>query len=226
MAITQSSSISGINSILNASKPETAKKEDPLGKDAFLTMLVAQLKNQDPLNPMQGTDFTAQLSQFSSLEQLFNMNDSLASLKESFSTKAKENLIDYIGKNISIEEDTVKISNGKVIGGLFSINKDANVSAVIYDEFGKEVNRINLGSKEAGTHGINWTGKDVNGELLPDGTYYADISALDSQGRSLPVGFNITGKVDGVTFNGGIPYLVMNNILIDPSSVLEVSEMN
>jgi flagellar basal-body rod modification protein FlgD len=67
---TVSSETTGINSYLDQTTPTVEKKKDPLGRDAFLTMLVAQLKNQDPLNPMQGSDFSAQLAQFSSLEQL------------------------------------------------------------------------------------------------------------------------------------------------------------
>jgi flagellar basal-body rod modification protein FlgD len=74
-----------------------AAKTDSLGKEAFLTMMVAQLKNQDPLNPLEGTDFTAQLAQFSSLEQQITMNTNLSSILESLnSSAANDNLFDYM----------------------------------------------------------------------------------------------------------------------------------
>ena len=73
-------SISGINSVVTNSNETAVPKRDMLGKSDFLKLLVTQLKNQDPLNPMEYTELTAQLAQFSSLEQLFNVNDTLESL--------------------------------------------------------------------------------------------------------------------------------------------------
>ena len=77
---TGNSSLDKITGSYQSSDTEKTSKEDALGRDAFLTMLVAQLQNQDPLNPMDGTDFSAQLAQFSQLEQLINLNDSMDNL--------------------------------------------------------------------------------------------------------------------------------------------------
>nr|CBX30122.1 hypothetical protein N47_D29310 [uncultured Desulfobacterium sp.] len=83
-----------------------------MGKDEFLNLLVTQLKYQDPLNPMEGQEFSAQLAQFSSLEQLTNMNTTLTGIKDSVGEKKQDNLLDYIGKNIKTSDD----ETGEVTG--------------------------------------------------------------------------------------------------------------
>jgi len=74
---TNNSALENISSSYQSNEKNKTEKEDALGRDTFLTMLVAQLQNQDPLNPMDGTDFSAQLAQFSQLEQLINLNESM-----------------------------------------------------------------------------------------------------------------------------------------------------
>lgn len=86
------------------------KKE--LGKNEFLNLLVTQLKYQDPLNPMQSTDFSAQLAQFSSLEQLTNMNSTLSGIQSSLTANKQDNILDYIGKTVKTSDD----KSGQVTG--------------------------------------------------------------------------------------------------------------
>ena len=138
--------------ILQDNSPQETKKEDPLGRDAFLKMLLAQMKHQDPLNPMDGTDFSAQLAQFSSLEQLFQMNDSLSSLTTTLEPKGNENVLDYIGKQVLSEDDTLQLSNGTVIGGSFTLEQAEDIIISVYDDIGREVITLYPGQLEAGTH--------------------------------------------------------------------------
>ena len=99
---TVNNSLISLGAVFDETQDTTStKKEDPLGRDVFLKMLVAQMENQDPLNPMEGTDFSAQLAQFSSLEQLFNVNDTLEDLAASMKSTGQENVLDYIGNRNS-----------------------------------------------------------------------------------------------------------------------------
>ena len=100
--------LSGTGSDSSAS----VKAKKDMGKDEFLNLLVTQLKYQDPLNPMGGQEFSAQLAQFSSLEQLTNMNTTLTGIKDSVGEKKQDNLLDYIGKNIKTSDD----ETGEVTG--------------------------------------------------------------------------------------------------------------
>ena len=89
----------GGTSVVAGAAPSTNAGEagDSLGRNDFLTLLVTQLQNQDPLNPMESQDFTAQMAQFSSLEQLFDVNASLANIHEAIAANEKENALDYVG---------------------------------------------------------------------------------------------------------------------------------
>ena len=175
---------SNINKLFTGHTEEVAEKKDPLGREAFLTMLVAQLRNQDPLNPMEGTDFTAQLATFSGLEQQFSTNDKLESILEALQTKSQDNLIDFIGKEVTGESDTISVSNGELTTGYYTIDKDADVAITIYDAKGKLIQNIYSGQKDAGTHSIQWDGKDLQGNSVPDGVYTFEIAGFKRIGSA------------------------------------------
>jgi flagellar basal-body rod modification protein FlgD len=118
----QNSSLEKITSSYQSNEKEKAEKEDALGQDAFLTMLVAQLQNQDPLNPMDGTDFSAQLAQFSQLEQLISLNDSMADLAKAYDTNSEGDVVGYIGKQVTGNVDVMNVDEGTVSGGFYSLS--------------------------------------------------------------------------------------------------------
>ena len=217
------SSTTGVNAILSGQTQRTEEKEDPLGRDAFLTMLVAQLKHQDPLNPMEGTDFTAQLAQFSSLEQMFEVNDNLESIHEALGPDTEENLLDYIGKEITSRNDNINLISGNATGGFFTLGSPANVLVNIYDGTGTRVAQLVEGQREAGTHPINWNGTDDFGDMLPDGAYSFEVLAVDENYSQVSVDALMEGVVTGVTYEYGMPYLVMGDKLVDPASVVKIS---
>jgi len=200
-----------------------AKEEDLLGRDSFLKMLIAQLKHQDPLNPMEGTDFSAQLAQFSSLEQLFQMNNTLETVASALGSKGDENMLDYIGKQIMSESDMLRLAEGKVAGGSFSLDKPQQVVISIYDEIGREVITLYPGQLDAGTHQVEWNGYDRTGVLQPDGIYRFELSAVDENGTYTPIKPAISGIVTGVTYENGTPLLEVNGHLVDPATVIKVS---
>lgn len=221
-AVTTNSS--GYNAFIEDNAARATTEKDPLGRDAFLTMLVAQLKNQDPLNPMQGSDFSAQLAQFSSLEQLFNVNDNLETLKGSFDQGNEENYLDYIGKQVSVKDSSLALADGESIGGAYALDEAASVVINIYDADGLQVAQLIPGSLDAGIHEVGWSGKGEAGELFPNGKYTYEVYGLDKNGSftQLDTGFN--GKITGVTFDQGSPYLLMGDRLVTPSSVTRVWE--
>ena len=122
----------GSNAIQNISNSyvERKKDDDPMGRDAFMKMLVAQLKNQDPLNPMEGTEFSTQLAQFSQLEQAMNTNKNLEKLIESQSKGEETDLQNYIGKNVVAEVDSMEVDGGEAVGGYFTVEKPTDIWSV------------------------------------------------------------------------------------------------
>lgn len=209
-------------------REETAtKKSDSLGKDAFLTMMVAQLKHQDPLNPLQGTDMTSQLAQFSSLEQQITMNTNLSSILESLNNASKnENIFDYMGKDIVSDGNPVTLYNGQVVsGGTFEMKEPATINVVVYDSNGTAVRKMSSGNEkiEAGEYNIEWDGKNDDGYTVQDGEYTYEIKALNDKRQYLDVSTETSGTVSGVTSYGGKAYLVVDGKRIDPDSVAYVT---
>ena len=206
-------------------KVKTAKDdEDPLGRDAFLKMLVAQMEHQDPLNPMEGTDFSAQLAQFSSLEQLFNVNDTLEDLAASMGSKGQENILDYIGKEITSEDNNLNLKDGKISNGLFTLTEPSEAMITIYDAFGQEITTLFPGQLEAGTHQVDWDGRDRTGVSVSDGTYKFQVTAVTESGAHVPVKTEATGLVTGVTYDSGYPYLVVDDRWVDPATVTKIQD--
>ncbi len=197
------------------------KEEDPLGRDAFLTMLVAQMQNQNPLNPMEGTDFSGQLAQFSQLEQLFNIKDGLDNLNTSVGAEEADNLIDYIGKEVESSDNSMLLLGGIPSGGRFTLDAPAEALVKVFDESGNEIKRVYSGNLEAGVHDVNWNGTDLNGNIVPDGIYGFQVMALNNgQWEAAPS--TVKGLVDGVTYENGFGYLTIDGKLIDPSTVSKI----
>ena len=194
-------------------------KTDIVGKDEFLKMLIAQLQNQDPLNPMDGKDFTAQLAQFSSLEQLTNMNDQLELLSLYQSSLNNAQSVNLLGKEVTARGDIVRV-DGSSVDLTYDLSEDArNITIKIYDEDGDPVETLEFGSQEEGKNSITW---DCSG--VADGNYTFDVSATDASGDEIPAYTIMTGRVTGVTFRDGSPYISVNGQDIAFGDVISVNE--
>jgi len=200
-----------------------AAPEDTLGRDQFLTLLVAQLQNQDPLNPLESQDFTAQMAQFSSLEQLFDVNESLANIQGAITAGESESALDYIGMEVKAAGNTIYKSADNLDQGSYYIENGAEVVISIFDGAGMEVRRIEAGYQDAGEYDLEWDGRDENGNVMADGIYTYDVTAQDENGIDVYSTTYSKGKVTGVSNQYGRPYLVIGERLLEPENVLETS---
>jgi flagellar basal-body rod modification protein FlgD len=206
----------------------TAKKtpSQELGKDAFLKLLVTQLQHQDPLNPMESVEFTGQLAQFSSLEQLTSLNDSFSGISAALMAQNNYQAINLVGKDVKALGNTLSIVDGSSSKGLYSLEEAAaTVQVHIYDEKGTLVRTLDVGKQVAGDHGLAWDGLDQRGRTLADGEYTYVVSAQDSEGSAIAVAQQISGRVTGVTFDvNGTPWLILNKMKINLGNVIEILE--
>ena len=206
--------VTGINS---ATTSASKSNKNVLGKEDFLKMLIAQLKNQDPLNPLDGKEFAAQLAQFSSLEQLQNMNTQLGSLGTSLSSMNNSQLVNLIGNEVSANGNTTQVS-GSTNTLYYNLPSDIQQGAVkIYDAQGALVKTLSVGSQKAGINSLTWSCANV-----PAGTYTFEMSATDSKGVAVSPTTMVTGKVTSATFKSGVPYLTVNGQDIAFSDILSV----
>ncbi|NVM23313.1 MAG: flagellar hook assembly protein FlgD, partial [Desulfobacterales bacterium] len=199
-------------------------KKDALGRNQFLTMLVAQLQHQNPLNPIEGSDFAAQLAQFSSLEQLFGVNESLTEIQESLGARENVNVLDYIGKTVTTGANTISLKDGQTDSGVYALEDRTDVTIYIYNEDGLEVRRLYAGRQDAGEHEIAWDGKDNAGKTVGDGIYAFEVEGKDEGGLVVSCSTYLTGEVTGVTYESGIPYLMIGDRLVTPENIVEVKK--
>ena len=201
----------------NQASDVTAKTKE-LGKNDFLQMLVAQLQNQDPLNPMDGTDFVAQLATFSSLEQLTNMNSQLNQLGLYQTTMTNTQAVNLLGKEVTVNQSNGFQVNGSTADFSYNLALPAErVSIAIYDSSGKEVDRIDAGKQGLGLQTMTWA-KGNNA----DGVYSYIVNAYDVNGDRIPVETMMTGKVTAVQYRDNAIYLTINDREVTFNQVVAV----
>lgn len=179
--------------------------------NTFLKLLVAQLKNQDPLNPLEGTEFTGQIAQFSALEQQINSNNYLSQLLEQRDYGQTSLAVSYIGKIALAPGDTMAV--GENGGSEFAYRLDKTASSVeitIRDKDGKVV-KTQTGDGTTGNHIVSWDGKNDAGDQVAEGTYTVSVRAIDSAGGVLPNTVLTYGVVSSVITEDGNASLVMTD---------------
>ena len=164
--------------------------------DSFLKLLTSQLKNQDPMSPMDTTQFTAQLVQFTSVEQQIKQNKNLESMLAMQQTIQFASAANYIGKTIEANGRSVVLSDGAASFS-YTLPSDAKtVSIAIKDESGTVVRTLR-GNTGAGDQTISWDGRGDTGNRLPDGTYGYTVTATNANGQPIQAQTGLTGIVDG-----------------------------
>lgn len=197
--------------------------------DEFLKMFTTQLKYQNPMDPMSNQDFTAQLAQFSSLEQLTKINTNLT---DSLTTNALLNksinnnmATTLIGKQIRVEGNSVLLKNGTASDLLFTISEDAyKATMTIKDSNGKEIRTITKDFYAKGNQSYSWDGRDNAGNMVEDGEYTYSIQATNAAGEEIKITGFASGIVTGVRYDGNVTRLVCGDQEYDISKVIEVME--
>lgn len=181
---------------------QTKQKRDvkkEMNKDDFLKLFVAQLQNQDPLNPDDGTEMASKLAQFNGLEQMMNMNKTMEDMVKSQNLGRNLQLVNYVGKEITVDGGRVKLKQGTPSSAAFIVEKPATrTSMTIRDSTGMVVSERELGPLDVGTHPFKWDGKNDAGNGLADGLYHFSIYARDIDGNQIPIPITSKTKISGV----------------------------
>jgi flagellar basal-body rod modification protein FlgD len=215
-----------IDAISQATSGDTSKStavSQSMGKDAFLKLLITQLQHQDPLNPADSTEFTAQLAQFSSLEQLNNINTNLGTLQLYQASINNAQAVGFIGKEILANGNSIEKTAGRPVACEFDLSADAKRLVVtIYDATGGFVKDIDLSGQFSGRQTVAWDGTDRNGNPVPDGAYRFEVQAEGADGIALSVSPRSRGIVTGVVFEDGVTYLITGQNRFAIGEVLQV----
>ena len=188
------------SSVSDASK--TATGNQSLGKDAFLQLLVTQLKNQNPLSPQDNGAFVAQLAQFSSLEGINTLNDSVNNISSNFSSSQALQASSLVGRSIIIQTDKAMVDTSKSMTGSVAVTSAVgNVSVKITDKDGNVVRTVDMGAQSAGAQSFIWDGKNDKGEVAPAGTYTFNATTKNDKGDAVALTTSLPATVTSVTLS-------------------------
>jgi flagellar basal-body rod modification protein FlgD len=219
-------SVNNTSNVNNTQNNVTSKKE--LGKDDFLKMMIAQLKNQDPLNPMDSSQYSAQLAQFSTLEQITNLNQSMKEFLNTnlMASQAINNALsaNLIGKEVKIDNQIFEYNGQDKISFGYKLTTSTNkVNISIYDQNGNLVKSFENINSNAGENHFEWDFKNSNGLNVPQGSYRIVIDAKNIAGEKLDTKIYQFGKVNSIKFSQDGAKLVINGIEYNLSDVIEIS---
>ena len=217
--------VMSVSDVYSQASTPTTQDNSVMGKDDFLTLLVAQLQHQDPLNPAESTEFTAQLAQFSSLEQLQNIETTLNGFEVYQSTLNNIQSSGFIGKTVTATGSMFGVNGGNPDPIRFDLVNDADsVYIQVYDKFGEFVPDIQAGARQAGEQQMAWDGRDSNGAAVADGSYTFTVMAMNTDGAIVSSSSYTTGIVTGVDYKTGATNLLINDHEVPISSVIRIEE--
>jgi flagellar basal-body rod modification protein FlgD len=164
--------------------------------DTFLGILVTQLNNQDPLEPMKSQEFTNQLVQFSTVEQAIATNTKLDQMLQAQAGNRASQAVNYIGKEVAIDGNQAQLQDGAAKFA-YTLEDQAQTVAVEISNAEGQVVRTLQGDPSAGRHDVNWDGTTQSGQQLPDGVYNIQVYAVDGNDKTVNATTETRGEVTG-----------------------------
>jgi len=219
MAIAAASSVGTAGASANASSL-LGQQEIASNFQEFLQLLTTQLKNQDPLSPLDTNQFTQQLVAFASVEQQLKTNTDLDQLVTLNKTSQATAALGFVGSQVTADGSTTQLKNGVAVWNLTS-PRPAAASVSIVDQNG---NTVWTGQQtlDTGTQSYSWNGRTSTGAIAPDGLYTIQITAQDAAAQSVAVSTQYTGTVTGVDLSGSQPLLQVGSSYLTVSQIRSI----
>ena len=187
------------------------KAESALGEQEFLTLMMTQMKHQDPLSPMDSNQFMDQITQLNTVKQMMAANETLKQLMVGITSLNNESAVNLVGHEVVAYGDSFQHEVGSSEELVFELAAEAeSVVVTITDESGAVVETIDLGERGAGTHQVAWSGRAADGGRAPEGHYKYSVEALDENGQEVGVATFVTGLVEELRFVNGQPMLFID----------------
>lgn len=218
-SVTSSSSTSSTSSTSSSSSSLSASYE------MFLQLLTTQLQTQNPLDPMDSTEFTQQLATYAQLEQQISTNDKLDSVLSQFDTISLSTGVGYIGRTVEADADTLTMGEDGTLDASWQYELDGEAKSVKLTVVDSDGNTVWSGTGETsdGSHEFTWDGKDSDGNAVEAGDYTLKITATDADGDKVDTSISIKGEVTAVDSSDGSAILELGDTLVDLSSVTRLA---
>jgi flagellar basal-body rod modification protein FlgD len=221
-ASTGSSSSSASSSSANAATGTNSIASNSIAGNfnEFLQLLTTQLKNQNPLDPLDTNQFTQQLVQFSSVEQQINMNTQLTTLIGLQQTAQSAQAASFVGATVAVNGSTAQMVNSQATWN-YSVSSPATATITVTNASGQTV-FSETGTVQPGQQAFNWNGVGTNGQQWPDGAYTIAITATGANGQSVGVSTQVQGVVDSVDLSQNPPVLSVGGQNFTLNQILRV----
>ena len=218
-----------LNKIADPNYVDPAKKtrgvgSDKMDKDAFMKLMLAQMKNQDPTNPLKSHEMAAQLAQFSSLEQLQNINSTLGDMQKGQKPSESFQALNFIGKGVSGDSaKVIRLKGDKDHEFNFAIPEDAKDAEIrVRNQDGEIVRKVSLHDLKKGENKWTWNGKNEAGNASPVGEYQVLVEAKGSNGKKLFVKTDFSGIISGVSYTADGPVLMVGSQSVKLKDVKQI----
>ncbi|HEY8565843.1 MAG TPA: flagellar hook capping FlgD N-terminal domain-containing protein [Beijerinckiaceae bacterium] len=218
MATSAAPAATGTSAAATVSPADKSRTTIAQNFNSFLLLLTTQLKNQNPLEPLDTNQFTQQLVQFASVEQQLKSNDTLNALLTSAKSTTASNAAGFVGMQITADGATTTLSKGKAEWVINPAKACAQATVTIRDAKGNVVSSKTQ-ALAAGSQTFAWDGKDTTGLQVPPGDYTISVTGRDAAGQPVSVKTEISGRVDGVDLSGDAPILLVGSAQVPLAKV-------
>lgn len=220
-----------LNKVADPNWVDPAKKVRTAGnskmdKDAFLKLLLTQLKNQDPTTPLKSHEMAAQLAQFTSLEKLTNIDTGISELSKAQKPEANFDALNLIGKAIEVDGSKVMRNEETDVHDIkFNLSGNPTTAEVkIKNAAGQLIRKLEYNGLKEGENSIRWNGLLEDGTKAPKGDYRVEVSAKSSNGSNLMAEMKQAGVISGVKFSAAGPVLLLGNKEVAMSDVRSITD--
>ncbi len=220
-----------LNKVADPNYVDDSKKmrttgNNQLGKDAFMTLLLTQMKNQDPTNPLKSHEMAAQLAQFTQLEKLNNINEGIVSLRKDNEPSHNFQALAFIGKTITTDNSKVSRLDADATHQVrFNLPADSQITKMaVKDAAGNVVRNLEFKNLKTGKNEVEWNGMTEEGAKAPVGEYTVAVTATGSNGRGLAVEMKTEGVISGVNFTPHGPQLMVGKQIVNMADVKSITE--
>ncbi|MCF4099764.1 flagellar hook assembly protein FlgD [Maritalea mediterranea] len=221
MVLPAQSAAAGVGNGTGQSELASSRKTIAENFDTFLSILTTQLKNQNPLDPLDTNQFTSQMVEFTGVEQQLKTNEFLEALISTNQQNISSQAVSYIGKQVTAFSDKADLKDGNATW-TYGMTRDAAEATITIKNSAGAVVFTEKAPLESGENDYTWDGKTNDGTLAPEGKYSIAIEALDSNGGKIDHYTMTAGMVETVDFAGGDPILVVNGTKVEMSAVAKV----
>lgn len=220
-----------INSVEELTIPESLSKrgiKEPsqeLDRDTFMKLLVAELKNQDPTDPLNAREMVTQLSQLSSVERLTAIEAGVANMQAETAGLASTQVSSLVGRMVTADASSMALGMLGSTEGTFSLSEPASsVDVAIYSGDGRLVRTLPLGEQHPGNNRFLWDGFDSEGVRVEAGRYQMSVTARDMQGNPITAATSLSGRVTEVHYDNGVPELMVGQSKVLFSDVTSIAQ--